>query len=65
MVLSPMYILYMRVPMRDIPLCQDGESPLLIAVGCEKIDTVEELLNANADPNLRTVCRYKNVKMCQ
>jgi ankyrin repeat protein len=34
---------------------RDGETPLLTAIGYENIDMVEQLLNANADPNMRTV----------
>ena len=34
---------------------QSGETPLLISVGYEEFEMVEELLNANADPNMATV----------
>ena len=35
---------------------QDGETPLITAIEYGNFEMVEQLLNANADPNMRTVC---------
>ena len=35
---------------------QNGESPLLAAIGYNNCEMVEDLLGAGADPNMATVC---------